>query len=60
MQRFVVMKKLAPIYVGPYQIIERKGEVVYKILLSKVISTIFLVFHISQLKKCLIVLEERE
>jgi hypothetical protein len=31
MQRFGVKKKLALIYVGPYQIIERKGEVVYKI-----------------------------
>jgi hypothetical protein len=30
-QRFGAKKKLAPRYVGPYQIIERKGEVAYKI-----------------------------
>ena len=30
-QRFRVRSKLAPRYVGPYQIIERKGPVAYKI-----------------------------
>jgi hypothetical protein len=58
-QRFGVKKKLAPRYVGPYQITERKGEVAYKIQLLENMSTIFLVFHVSQLKKCLRVPEER-
>jgi hypothetical protein len=58
-QRFGVKKKLAPRYVGPYQIIESKGEVSDKIQLTKDMSTIFLVFHVSQLKKCLRVPEER-
>jgi hypothetical protein len=40
-QRFVVKKKLAPKYVGPYQIIERKGEVAYKIQLSEDMNTSF-------------------
>jgi hypothetical protein len=31
MQIFGVKNKLAPRYVGPYQIIERKGELAYKI-----------------------------
>ena len=30
-QRFGVKRKLTPRYVGPYQIIERKGEVAYKL-----------------------------
>jgi hypothetical protein len=52
-QRFGVKNKLAPRYVGPYQIIERKGEVAYKIQFPEDMSTIFQVFHVSQLKKCL-------
>jgi hypothetical protein len=52
-QRFGVKKKLAPRYVGPYQIIERTGEVAYKIQFLEDMSTIFLVFHVSQLTKCL-------
>jgi hypothetical protein len=47
MQRFGAKKKLAPRYVGPYQIIERKGEVAYKIQLPEDMSMIFPVFHIS-------------
>ena len=30
-QRFGVKRKLAPRYVGPYQIIEQKGNVAYKL-----------------------------
>jgi hypothetical protein len=58
-QRFGVKKKLATRYVGPCQIIERKGEVAYRIQLPEDMSTIFPVFHVSQLKKCLRVLKER-
>ena len=32
-QRFGVKRKLAPRYVGPYQIIEQKGKVAYKLQL---------------------------
>jgi hypothetical protein len=59
MQRFRAKKKLAPRYVGPYQVIERKGEVAYKILLSEDMNTIFPMFHVSQLKKCLRIPEEK-
>jgi hypothetical protein len=59
MQRFGAKKKLGPRYVGPYQIIERKGGVAYKIQLPEDMITIFLVFHVSQLNKCLSVPEER-
>ena len=57
-QRFGVKRKLAPRYVGPYQIIERKGKVTYKLQLPPEMSTIFNVFHVSQLRKCLRVLDE--
>jgi hypothetical protein len=58
-QRFGVKQKLAPQYVGPYQIIEKSGRVAYKIQLPPKMGAIFLVFHVSQLKKCLRMPKER-
>jgi len=58
-QRFGVKRKLAPCYVGPYRILERKGNVAYKVQLPVELRAIFCVFHVSQLKKCLRVPEER-
>jgi len=58
-QRFRVRSKLAPRYVGPYEIIEQKGPVAYKIQLREELSSIFLVFHVFQLRKCLKVPEQR-
>ena len=34
-QRFGVKRKLAPRYVGPYKIIERKGNAAYKLQLPQ-------------------------
>jgi hypothetical protein len=59
LQRFGVKRYLAPRYVGPYQIIEKCGRVAYKLQLPLEMRAIFNVFHISQLKKCLRVPEER-
>jgi len=58
-QRFGVKRKLAPRYVGPYQILERKGNIAYKVQLPVELRAIFHVSHVSQLKKCLRVPEER-
>jgi len=56
--RFGVKRKLAPRYVGPYQIMEKSGKVAYKVL-PREMRAIFPVFHVSHLKKCLRVPEER-
>ena len=58
-QRFGVKRKLALRYVGPFEIIGQSGKVAYKIQLPPEMSAIFNVFHVSQLKKCLRVPEER-
>ncbi|WVZ75436.1 hypothetical protein U9M48_023487 [Paspalum notatum var. saurae] len=51
--RFKVKGKLAPRYIGPFKIIDRKGEVAYQLELPDRLSGVHNVFHISQLKKCL-------
>ena len=57
-QRFGVKRKLAPRYVGPYKIIERKGNAAYKLQLPLEMSAIFDVFYVSQLKRCLCIPEK--
>ena len=58
-KRFRIKRKLEPRYVGPYHIIEKSGRVAYKLDLPREMGAIFLVFHVSQLKKCLRIPEER-
>jgi hypothetical protein len=57
--RFRVKGKLAPRYVGPFKIIDHKGEVAYQLELPPQLSKVHDVFHVSQLKKCLRVPEEQ-
>jgi hypothetical protein len=52
-QRFGTKGKLAPRYVGPFEITEACGPVAYRIRLPTQMAAIHDVFHISQLKKCI-------
>ncbi|GKB99394.1 putative reverse transcriptase domain-containing protein [Tanacetum coccineum] len=45
--------KLAPRYVGPFEILERIGPVAYRLRLPKELSSVHDTFHVSNLKKCL-------
>nr|CAB3502855.1 unnamed protein product [Digitaria exilis] len=58
-KRFNVKGKLAPRYIGPFKILERRGEVAYQLELPEKLAGVHDVFHVSQLKKCLRVPEEQ-
>ncbi|GKA08776.1 hypothetical protein Tco_0688107 [Tanacetum coccineum] len=45
--------KLAPMYVGPFEILERIGPVAYRLRFPKELSEVHDTFHVSNLKKCL-------
>ncbi|GJU54287.1 putative reverse transcriptase domain-containing protein [Tanacetum coccineum] len=51
--RFGKKGKLAPRYVGPFEILERIGPVAYRLRLPKELSGVHDTFHVSNLKKCL-------
>jgi hypothetical protein len=55
--RFGIKGKLAPRYIGPFPILERCGLVAYRLQLPETLSAVHNVFHVSQLKKCLLVLD---
>jgi hypothetical protein len=57
--RFKVKGKLAPRYVGPFNIIDRRGEVAYQLELPPQLLDMHDVFQVSQLKKCLRVPKEQ-
>ena len=46
-RRFNVKGKLAPRYIGPFKVLERKGEVAYHLELPTSLSGVHDVFHIS-------------
>ena len=49
--RFGKKSKLAPRYIGPFEIRSRVGEVAYRLILPHELSRIHLVFHVSMLRK---------
>ncbi|WVZ76428.1 hypothetical protein U9M48_024405 [Paspalum notatum var. saurae] len=57
--RFNMKGKLAPRYIGPFKILEKKGEVAYRLELPPSLLGAHDVFHVSRLKKCLAVPEEQ-
>jgi hypothetical protein len=56
---FKVRGKLTPRLIGPFKILEKRGEVAYQLELPLQLSDVHDVFHVSQLKKCLRVSEEK-
>jgi hypothetical protein len=59
LRRFKIRGKLTPRFIGPFKILEKRGEVVYQLELPPQLSDVHDVFHVSQLKKCLCVPEEQ-
>ncbi|GKC83412.1 putative reverse transcriptase domain-containing protein, partial [Tanacetum coccineum] len=51
--RFGTKGKLTPIYVGPFEILERIGPIAYRLRLPQELSSVHDTFHASNLKKCL-------
>ncbi|GJU82216.1 putative reverse transcriptase domain-containing protein [Tanacetum coccineum] len=50
--RFGKLGKLNPEYVGPFKVIEKVGDVAYKLELPEELSRVHNTFHVSNLKKC--------
>nr|GFB89358.1 putative reverse transcriptase domain-containing protein [Tanacetum cinerariifolium] len=46
-------RKLAPRFVGPFEIIEKAGPIAYRLDLPEELNGIHDTFHVSNLKKCL-------
>jgi hypothetical protein len=53
LHRFTVRGKLAPRFIGPFKILEKRGEGAYQLELPPQLSDVHDVFHVSQLEKCL-------
>ncbi|GKD70571.1 hypothetical protein Tco_1324661, partial [Tanacetum coccineum] len=51
---FEIIEKLAPTFVGPFEIIEKVGPVFYWLDLPEELNGVHDTFHMSNLKKCLV------
>jgi hypothetical protein len=54
-KRFHIRGKLSPRYVGLYPIVKRVGKVAYQLKLPPELTGVHPVFHVSQLRKCVVV-----
>jgi hypothetical protein len=52
LRRFSIKGKLLPRFIGPFQVLERRGEVACRFELPERLAGVHDVFHVSQLKKC--------
>jgi hypothetical protein len=52
-KRFIVKGELSPRYIEPFSILEKCGNVAYKLELPSSLTGVHDIFHVSQLKKCL-------
>ena len=57
-QRFQEKGKLAPRYIGPFWIYDKRGKVAYALALPDSLLGVYNVFDVSQLKRCLKAPEE--
>ena len=51
--RFGKRGKLSSLYVGPYDILQWVGKVVYKLRLPSELASVHSIFHVSMLNKCI-------
>ena len=49
--RFGIRGKLSPRYIGPFEILERVGQVAYRLALPPMLASVHNVFHVSMLRK---------
>jgi hypothetical protein len=59
LRRFKVRGNLAPRYIGPFKILEKRRDLTYQLELPPQVSDVHDVFQVSQLKKCLCVPKEQ-
>jgi hypothetical protein len=59
LRHFKARGKLEPRFIGPFNILKKRGEVAYQLELPPQLSNMHDVFHVSQLKKCLRIPKEQ-
>jgi hypothetical protein len=59
LHHFMVRGKIAPRFIGPFKILEKRGAVAYQLEVLPQLSDVHDMFLVSQLKKCLWVPEEQ-